>query len=48
MTEMEIYEVGKSLVRIFEMEWRWLIHTRRGLRVQIRKEALFIGWDKHG
>jgi len=28
MLEMKIYEVGKGLVRMSEMEWRDVIYTR--------------------
>ena len=43
---MEIYEVDKSLARISEMEWRDVIHTRKGHEVQIRRVGIIheLGW----
>ena len=37
MLGIEIYKVDKSLARISEIEWKDLIYTRKGQRVQIRK-----------
>ena len=43
---IEVYRVSKKPARTFKGEWRKVIYTKRGLRVQMRKEALFIGWDR--
>ena len=44
---MEVHRVRKGLVRISEVEWRYLIHTRRGWWVQMREKRLSMGWDKN-
>jgi len=45
MSGIKVYRVGKKLVRTSKKEWREVIYTRRGQRVQIREKVLFIGWN---
>ena len=43
---MEVYRVSKKPARTSKGEWRKVIYTKRDLRVQIKEEALFMGWDR--
>ena len=47
MSGMEIYKVGKSLVRTSKREWKDMIYTKRGQKVQMKEEMLFMSWDEY-
>ena len=34
-------------MRAFKIKWRYMIHTRRGWKVQMREKRLFIDWDRY-
>ena len=42
MLESEVYEINKSPVRTSKMEWRCVIHARRGWEEQMKEKKLFI------
>jgi len=34
----KVYEINKGLARIFEVNWRYVIYTKRGWKVWMRKK----------
>jgi len=42
MSKLKAYELDKSLVRISKVEWKQVIHTRRGLESVDEKKVLSV------
>jgi len=47
MLEDRVHKVNKGLVRISEVEWTDVIHTRRDWRKQMRGRRLSMDWDRY-
>ena len=40
------HRVSKGPVRTFKVKWKYVIHTIKGWKVQMRENRLPIGWDR--
>jgi len=47
MLEDRVHRVNKGSVRISEVEWTDVIHTRRGWEEQMRGRRLSMDWDRY-
>jgi len=42
----KVYRINEGLTKISEINWRYVIYTGEGWKVQIKKKGLFMSWSR--